>query len=82
MLNYSISAIYTATAVLLEVLRRRGIEYTEVQVEKICAGFSKMKNNEVSFTDKSEVELDEILFGLLTDGIDLKSRKKSGTDKY
>ena len=26
--------------------------------------------------DKTEEELDEILFGLLTDGIDLESRKK------
>ncbi len=81
MLNYSISAIYTAMAVLLELLRRRKIEYTEVQVEKICTGFTNMKNNEVSFADKSEAELDEILFGLLTDGIDLESRKKSGSER-
>lgn len=81
MLNYSISAIYTATAVLLELLRRNKIKYTEAQVEKICIGFSNMKNNEVSFADKSEVELDEVLFGLLTDGIDLESRKKSGSER-
>lgn len=73
MLNYSISAIYTATTVLLEVLRRKGIEYTEAQVEKICTDFLNMKNNEVFFEDKSETELNEILFGLLTDGIDLNS---------
>jgi type I restriction-modification system DNA methylase subunit len=81
MLNYSISAIYTATAVLLEVLRRSGIEYTEEQSEKICIGFSSMKIDEVSLVDKSEAELDEILFGLLTDGIDLQSRKKSGSER-
>lgn len=81
MLNYSISAIYTATAVLLELLRRNEIEYTETQVEKLCAGFSNMKKNEVAFADKSESELDEILFGLLTDGIDLESRKKSGSER-
>lgn len=81
MLNYSISAIYTATAVLLEVLRRNKIEYTEVQVEKLCAGFSNMKKNEIAFADKSESELNEILFGLLTDGIDLESRKKSGSER-
>ena len=36
MLNYSISAIYTATAVLIELLNRKGIEYNENQIEKIC----------------------------------------------
>lgn len=81
MLNYSISAIYTATAVLLELLRRSKIEYDEVQVERICAGFSNMKNNQISLEDKTETELDEILFGLLTDGIDLESRKKSGSER-
>ena len=81
MLNYSISAIYTATAVLIELLSRNGIEFNENQIEKICAGFSNMKNNEISFTDKTEEELDEILFGLLTDGIGLESRKKSGSER-
>lgn len=81
MLNYSISAIYTATAVLLELLCRSKIKYTEAQVEKICKGFSNMISNEVSFADKSETELDEILFGLLTDGISLESRKKSGSER-
>ncbi len=81
MLNYSISAIYTATAVLLELLCRNEIKYTEAQIEKICAGFSSIKNSEGSFSDKSEAELDEILFALLTDGIDLKSRKKSGSER-
>lgn len=81
MLNYSISAIYTATAVLIELLNRKGIKYNEDQIEKICVGFSNMKNNEISFADKTENELDEILFGLLTDGIDLESRKKSGSER-
>lgn len=81
MLNYSISAIFTATAVLLELLCRNEIKYTEAQIEKICAGFPSMKNSEVSFSDKSEAELDEILFALLTDGIDLASRKKSGSER-
>lgn len=81
MLNYSISAIYTATAVLIELLNRKGIEYNENQIEKICVGFSNMKNIEISFADKTEKELDEILFGLLTDGIDLESRKKSGSER-
>lgn len=81
MLNYSISAIYTATAVLIEILSRNGIEFNEKQIEKICVGFSNMNNYEISFADKTEEELDEILFGLLTDGIDLESRKKSGSER-
>ena len=81
MLNYSISAMYTATAVLLELLRRRKIEFDKMQIERICAGFSNMKNKEISFSDKTEEELDEILFSLLIEGIDLESRKKSGSER-
>lgn len=81
MLNYSISAIYTATAVLIELMNRNDIEYDDIQMEEICAGFSNMNLNEVSFQEKTEEELDEILFGLLTDGIDLESRKKSGSER-
>lgn len=81
MLNYSISAIYTATAVLIEILNRNKIEFNEKQIEKICVGFSNMDNSQTSFADKTEEELDEILFGLLTDGIDLESRKKSGSER-
>ncbi len=81
MLNYSISAVFTATAVLIELLRRNGIEFNENQIEKICVGFSNMNNNEISFSDKTEEELDEILFGLLTNGIGLESRKKSGSER-
>jgi type I restriction-modification system DNA methylase subunit len=81
MLNYSISAIYTATAVLLELLNRDKIEYTQQQIDKMCTGFSNMKSSEVSLEGMSEAELDEILLGLLTDGIDLESRKKSGSER-
>lgn len=81
MLNYSISAMYTAAAILLEILRRNQIKYSEAQAERICAGFSNMKNIDISFADKTEEELNEILFGLLTDGIDLESRKKSGSER-
>lgn len=81
MLNYSISAIYTATAVLIEILNRNRIEFNGKQIEKICVGFSNMNNSPTSFADKTEEELDEILFGLLTDGIDLESRKKSGSER-
>lgn len=81
MLNYSISAIYTATAVLIELLDRYGIEFNQDQIEKVCMGFSNMNNNEITFADKTEEELDEILLGLLTDGINLESRKKSGSER-
>ena len=82
MLNYSISAIYTGLiAKQIEILNRSRIEFNEKQIEKICVGFSDMNNNEISFADKTEEELDEILFGLLTDGIDLESRKKSGSER-
>lgn len=81
MLSYSISATYTATAVLLELLRRNNIDHDTLQVERICAGFYNIQNNEISFEDKAEAELDEILFGLLTDGIDTASRKKSGSER-
>lgn len=81
MLNYSISAIYTATAVLIELLNRNDIDSDEIQIEEICAGFSNMNLNEISFEEKTEEQLDEILFGLLTDGIDLESRKKSGSER-
>ena len=81
MLNYSISAIYTATAVLIEILSRNGIEFNKNQIENICMGFSNMQNDEISFSDKTVEELDEILFGLLTERIDLESRKKSGSER-
>lgn len=81
MLNYSIAVIYTATAVLAEILSRNGIEFNEKQIENICVGFSNMQDSEISFADKTDKELDEILFGLLTDRIDLESRKKSGSER-
>ena len=40
----------------------------------------KIKHAGFSFHSTPE-ELDEILFGLLTDGIDLESRKKSGSER-
>lgn len=81
MLNYSVSTIYTATAVLVEFMERYRIEYTAWQLENICKGFSAIPKEEMRLTDKSDVELEEILFGLLTEGIDLDSRKKSGSER-
>lgn len=68
-------------AVLLELLHRNKIEYTEIQVEKICKNFWEERNGENILVDKSEYELEELLFSLLTDGVDLKSRKKLGSEK-
>lgn len=81
MLNYSISAIYTAMTVLIEYLKRSNINFSDDDLEEICAGFSQMKKNGINFKEKTKNELDEILFGLLTDGIDLDSRKKSGSER-
>lgn len=81
MLNYSISVIYTAMTVLIEYLKRNSINFSDSDLEEICVGFSQMKKNHINFKDKTEKELDEILFGLLTDGIDLESRKKSGSER-
>lgn len=81
MLNYSISAIYTSMTVLMEYLRRYNIQFSNCDMEEICSGFSKINKNNINFKDKTETELDEILFGLLTDGIDLDSRKKSGSER-
>lgn len=81
MLNYSVSAIYTATVVLTELLDRNNINYSDAQLEEICKGFSYMERETISLNDKTEEELMEVLFGLLTDGIGLKSRKKSGSER-
>lgn len=79
MLNYSVSTIFTATAVLTEIMDRNGILYDINQLDMICKGFSTLEK--VQFTDKNDEELEEILFGILTDGIDLESRKKSGSER-
>ena len=81
MLNYSVSAIYTAMTVLLEYLKRNRFIYSDSDLEEICIGFVNMKKKDINFKDKTENELTEILFGLLTDGIDLDSRKKSGSER-
>lgn len=81
MLNYSVSAIYTAMTVLTEYLRRNNFIYSDSDLEDICSGFSEIKKKDINFKDKTDKELNEILFGLLTDGIDLDSRKKSGSER-
>lgn len=81
MLNYAVSSIYTSVVVLEEYLKRKNIKYVLSDMDDICAGFSKVENGKYNFSDKTFEELDEILFGLLTDGIDLESRKKSGSER-
>ena len=81
MLNYAVSSIYTSVVVLEEYLKRNNVKYTFSDMDDICAGFSKIENRKYNFSDKTFEELDEILFGLLTDGIDLESRKKSGSER-
>lgn len=81
MLNYAVSSIYTSVVVLEEYLKRNNIKYVLSDMDDICAGFSKVENGKYNFSDKTFEELDEILFGLLTDGIDLESRKKSGSER-
>lgn len=81
MLNYAVSSIYTSVVVLEEYLKRNKIKYTSGDMDDICTGFSKIEDIKYNFSDKTYEELDEILFGLLTDGIDLASRKKSGSER-
>lgn len=81
MLNYSVTTMYAATAVLLEILRRKNISYTTEHIESLCAGFSRLGEVDYSLNNKSYDELYELVFGLLTDGIDLESRKKSGSER-
>lgn len=81
MLNYSVSTIYTATSVLIEILNRKNIECTTEQIEKFCVGFTTLNCKKFLMSEKSYDELYEILFELLTDGIDLESRKKSGSER-
>ena len=58
---------------LCQYLKRNNIKYTFSDMDDICAGFSKIDDERYNFKDKTFEELDEILFGLLTDGIDLES---------
>lgn len=81
MLNYAISTVLTATAILVEFMRRYHVEFEMNQIERIAKGYSDVFNNNVSFGEMTNDEIIDMLFGLLTDGIDLESRKKSGSEK-
>lgn len=81
MLNYSVSTLYTATAVLLEMMNKKHISYSNKDIEQICPGFGRFSEEKIEFNDSCYEKLEELLFGLLTDGIDLESRKKSGSER-
>lgn len=76
MLNFSVSTICTATAILVEVLKRSGIRYSCEDLESICKGYTSLDFENYDLSNKAFEELKEDLFSLLTDGIDLESRKK------
>jgi len=81
MLNYSVSTICTATAILVDVMNRFNIKYTDVDIERICKGYTTLDYKNYDLSRKTFEELKEDLFALLTDGIDLDSRKKSGSER-
>ena len=81
MLNYSVSTICTATAILTEIMNRFNIKYTYADLENICKGYTSLDYKKYDLSSKSFEELKEDLFALLTDGIDLYSRKKSGSER-
>lgn len=42
--------------------------FCDICLEVLCKGFSALERDKVQFRDKESFELEEILFGLLTDG--------------
>ncbi len=81
MLNYAISTVMTATAILVEFMDRYGIFYEKKDIERIAKGYSIVFDTDVDFDNLSDDGTIDMLFGLLTDGIDLESRKKSGSER-
>ena len=62
-------------------MNRFNIKYTEAELEKICKGYTALDYKNYDLSSKSFEDLKEDLFSLLTDGIDLDSRKKSGSER-
>ena len=81
MLGYPVSIIYTAASVLMEFMDRFKIGYHQYEIEKMCKGFSSMPKNNIVLSHKSDDGLLEILFGLLSEGSDFESKKKSGSER-
>ncbi len=80
-INTSGMAVYTATLVLTEVMRRNKISFTEKQIEGLCTGISYRMRADIGLTQHSYKELQEMLFALLTNGVDSEVRKKSGSER-
>lgn len=81
MLSYSVAVMYTAALILQEMAKRKKIEYSKEQTACLLDGFYLIQIAEHPFSDKTVEELEEILLGLLTDGIELKARKKTGSER-
>lgn len=81
MLNFSVSTICTVTAILVEVLKRSEVQYDCKDIEDICKEYTSLDFERYDLNDKTFEELMEDLFSLLTDGMDLESRKKSGSER-
>lgn len=81
MLNYAISTIFTATTVLIEYMKRANISFDNTHIDNIAEGYSEIFKSDCSFSEKTSDEMLQMLFGLLTDGVDLESRKKSGSER-
>lgn len=81
MLNYSIATLYTAVSVLIEIMNRNHISYSLEDIENICPKYADFPQSTMQFPQSTENELEEILFGLLVNGVDLNCRKKSGSER-
>ena len=68
-------------AVLLEILNRCGIKYTDAELNDICTDCTRLDFRIGELGNKTFEELKEELFMLLTDGVDIDSIKKSGSEK-
>ncbi len=75
------SAVYSATAVLLEIMNRYGIKYSRKEVESIHVNYERVIDQISSLKKYSDKMLEQFLFDMLTDGMDQESRKKTGSER-
>ena len=52
MLNYSVSTICTATAILAEIMKRFNIKYSDIDLEKICKGYTALEYKNFDLSSK------------------------------
>ncbi len=79
--NHAVSAADAATHFLTELMRRNKISFTENQLENVCEGFSSRESAGLDLKQYSDQDLWKMLFGLLTNGVDSDSLKKTGSEK-